>query len=113
MLKYVFIVATLATGPATAQTPPVLVGQNGVVAGDFAACRKMEDYDKLGTFSSASDEVAFRKFLSTKMLSGDCVVLSPGTAVHVDHSSFWGNYCVRPIGAVDCVWTYKMAVKKP
>jgi hypothetical protein len=89
-----------------------LVGETGIVTGDTAACKSAADYDKLAGFGNARDELAFKRFMASKMVTGECALLPAGQEVRVENGSFWGNYCVRAKGAIDCFWTYRSAVRK-
>jgi hypothetical protein len=67
-------------------------------------CRAREDMDRL--LDLWDDEEARVNFLTLALQSGRCVTLDKGTEVVVEQAPFTSdNFCVRPVGEPDCLWT--------
>jgi hypothetical protein len=64
--------------------------------------------EQLTQFQIEKDTVAFGKLLQASGLTGDCIVLQPGTTVTVGDTSGYSGLtlaCVRPRGETSCFWT--------
>jgi hypothetical protein len=66
-------------------------------------CKAETDAQKVLGFMAKNDSAGLEKFKTPKITTGDCSLLSKGMAVAIDKTD--GQIlCVRPIGALDCVW---------
>jgi hypothetical protein len=75
-------------------------------------CRAREDLDRL--LALWDDEQARMNFLTLALQSGRCVTLDKGTEVVVEQAPFTSeNFCVRPVGAPDCLWTNSGWLERP
>jgi hypothetical protein len=74
-------------------------------------CRAREDLDRL--LDLWDDEEARVNFLTLALQSGRCVTLDKGTEVVVEQAPFTSdNFCVRPVGEPDCLWTNSGWIKR-
>lgn len=69
-------------------------------------CITNEDHSKLTNYVIQKDEVALKKFLTLKLMTGECTVFSAGEPVNViDTALFSGMIQIRRRGEIKEFWT--------
>lgn len=79
------------------------------VRAPILACKEQADIKRALRPTSDKDRKENAIYLQGKLGSGECLQLVRDQKVLVDQrdGALW---CVRPSGALDCVWTYEKAI---
>ena len=82
-------------------------GQHGFVSlSKILACVQLDEMEHYERLLSEIDVPALNVFVRSRNLSGQCREIAKGAEVVVDQSAFPSdNFCVRPVGEPDCLWT--------
>jgi hypothetical protein len=89
-----------------------LAGENGIVALDgVTACRRQATFDRLLELY-AKDRLAYTKLLIEMIVPGECIALTKGQKVEVEHLTWTGRACVRKLGDTDCWYTANKLLRR-
>jgi hypothetical protein len=103
MNKHRFVAILALSLPAMAQAASV---SNSTVG-----CKAETDAQKVLGFMAKNDNAGLDKFKTSKITAGDCSLLTKGMAIAIDKTD--GQFlCVRPTGALDCVWALGVAINQ-
>jgi hypothetical protein len=95
--------AQAANAPAPA---PLSIGQRVVVVtmANWVSCKSFDDTKRLRELIRSHDMAAVSRFIGIKEPAGECRYLPKGTVATVEDSNWYGYYCIRPEGDIDCLW---------
>jgi hypothetical protein len=97
----------------TPQQPFPGLYEQGRLSDSSIGCANFKDWERLAQLARENDKAAFQIFWATKVLSGDCSSMNPGTIVTVEDTGILsGTLCVRPQGTTECLWTANSVVKR-
>ena len=72
---------------------------------DVVGCTEQAAFEKSVSFLVAGDQDAWVSYLTPKVATGECAMLSAGQQVSLeDISLFSGVACVRPAGKTSCYY---------
>ena len=85
------------------------IGQKVVVVtiANWASCKSFDDTKRLGELIRSDEIVAVSRFIAIKEPTSECRYLPKGTVATVEDSNWYGYYCIRPEGDIDCLWADK------
>jgi hypothetical protein len=91
---------------APAAPAPLSIGRKVAVVtmANWASCKSFDDTKRLSELIRSDDMVAVSHFIAIKEPAGECRYLPKGTVVTVEHSNWYGYYCIRPEGDIDRLW---------
>ncbi len=91
--------------PVMAQSSPPKRGATYVMGIAFTACRDKDDADRLLKLLKTDDDLAFLRFVRSKLSTGACVRVEQGHEGTIeDNAVFSGLTCIRPRGEPYCLW---------
>lgn len=74
-------------------------------------CKSKDNFEKWVRLLVDGDKDAAKQFMMVSIMSDQCALLDEGQTVALDDTAiFSGLLCVRPRGAIDCLWTNLEAV---
>jgi hypothetical protein len=97
---------TLAQAAKAPVPAPLSIGQKVVVVtmANWVSCKSFDDTRRLSGLIRSADMVAVSYFIAIKEPTGECRYLPKGTGAIVEDSNWYGYYCIRPEGDIDCLW---------
>jgi hypothetical protein len=109
----VLFVAFMFIGSDKQPAEHIYAGERGVFKFTAPACKTEDEFTKLHRLIIAEDKAAQSAFLLSRVASGECRMVPEGTiAAPEPLLRFSDNFCVRPLGQVECLWTNKGWLKK-
>jgi hypothetical protein len=82
-------------------------GQHGFVSlSKILGCVRLDEMQHYEQLLGDMDVPALNAFVRSRTVTGQCREIAKGTEVVVDQSpSMIDDFCVRPVGEPDCLWT--------
>jgi hypothetical protein len=71
---------------------------------NWVSCKAFDDTKRLRELIRSADMVAVSHFIAIKEPTGECRYLPKGTVATVEDSNWYGYYCIRPEGDINCLW---------
>jgi hypothetical protein len=100
-------VNTVGDTPPVSKTPEIGKPFNLLTMKEAAlGCKDRSTNDKLTQFAADGDKRAWVNYASEQINAGNCINISVGTKVYLDHVGgiLWSASCVRPQGETTCYW---------
>jgi hypothetical protein len=99
--------ATLALAANAPAAPARFsIGQKVVVVtmANSVSCKSFDYAKRLSELIRSDDMIAVSHFIAIMEPTGECRYLPKGTVAIVEHSDWYGYYCIRPEADIDCLW---------